>query len=176
MQTIRNSIVAGRRSHSHSNSRSLPHGMTLVELLMVVAVAAIMFALAVPKFSAASNGASRRAARQELVAAFAATRAAALQKGKTATLTLTSSSATVSVLSGLNGTAVTVFGPIRFNTTLHATIEPLGGASSTISYNARGMLTPQSVATQMYRINVGALRDTVCISPAGIIIPRGCQL
>ena len=71
---------------------------------------------------------------------------------------------------------MTVFGPIRFNTTLKATIEPLSGASSTISYNARGMLTPQAGATQMYRITVGTLRDTVCISPAGIIIPKGCQL
>ncbi len=170
MQTIRHSLAAMPRP------RSLPRGMSLAELLIVVALAGIMFAVAVPKFAAANNGASRRAARQELVAAFAATRAAALQKGKTATLTLTSSSATVSVLSGINGTAVTVFGPIRFNTTLKATIEPLGGAPSTISYNSRGMLTPLSNGTQMYRINVGALRDTVCISAAGIIIPKGCQL
>jgi prepilin-type N-terminal cleavage/methylation domain-containing protein len=151
-------------------------GMSLPELLIVVVIAAALFAIAVPKIGAARDGASRRAARQELSAAFAATRAAALQKGKTATLTLTSTSATVAVQSGLAGNAVTVWGPIRFDKSLSATIEALNGAPTSVSYNARGLLTPTPVGTQKYRVTVGALRDTVCISPAGIILPKGCQL
>lgn len=143
---------------------------------MVVAIAAAVFALAVPKIGDARDGASRRAARQELSAAFAATRAAAMQKGKTATLTLTSNSASVAVLSGMAGTSVTVWGPIRFNTSLNATIEPLNGATTSIAYNARGMLTPTPVSTLKYRVTVGTKRDTLCISPAGIILPKGCQL
>lgn len=143
---------------------------------MVVAIAAAVFALAVPKIGDARDGASRRAARQELSAAFAATRAAALQKGKTATLTLTSNSATVNVLSGMAGASVTVWGPIRFNTSLNATIESLNGAPTSVQYNARGMLTPTPASTLKYRVTVGSKRDTVCISPAGIILPKGCQL
>lgn len=150
--------------------------MTLTELLMVVAVAAIVFMLAVPKIAVMRDGAGRRAARQQLVAAFAATRAAALQKGKSATLTLTSGSATVTALSGLAGTEVTVWGPLAFDSTLNAKIEALDGASNTISYNARGILTPTPAGTLKYRLKVGTMQDTVCISPAGIILPKGCKL
>lgn len=150
--------------------------MTLPELLIVVAIAGTLFALAVPKIAGARDGAAKRAARQELSAAFAATRAAALQKGKTATLTLTSTSATVAVLSGMAATSTTVYGPIRFNTTLNATIEAMGGSPTSISYNARGLLTPTPAGTLRYKVTVGTQRDTVCLSPAGIILPKGCSL
>ncbi len=150
--------------------------MTLPELLIVVGIAAVLFALALPKIATARDGAAKRAARQELAAAFAATRAAALQKGKTATLTLTSTSASVAVLSGIAGTSVNVWGPIRFNTTLNASIEALSGAPTSVAYNARGMLTPTPAGTLKYRVTVGALKDTVCISPAGIILGKGCTL
>ena len=150
--------------------------MTMSELLIVVAIAAIVFMLAIPKIAVSRDSAGRRAARSQLVAAFAATRSAALQKGKTASLALTSGTATVTVLTGLAGTSFTTWGPIEFTSTLGATIEPLGGSATTISYNARGMLTPTPVGTLMYRLTVGAEKDTVCISTAGIIMPKGCKL
>ena len=150
--------------------------MTMSELLIVAAVAALVFMIAIPKIAVTRDGAGRRAARQQLVAAFAATRAAALQKGKPSTLTLTSSTATVTVLTGLAGTEFTAWGPIDFTSTLGASIEALDGASNTISYNARGMLTPTPVGTLKYRLTVGAEKDTVCISSAGIIMPKGCKL
>lgn len=156
--------------------RSSRRGMTLSELLIVVAIAGIMFALAVPKVAVARDGAARRAVRQELTAAFAATRAAALQKGRTATLTLTSVTALVQVPSGINGTVVTVYGPMRFDNTLSATIQALNGAPTSVTYNARGMLTPAGDGTLMYRMTVGTLSDTLCVSAAGIILPKGCQL
>lgn len=151
-------------------------GMTLPELLIAVVIIGIIFAFSVTKMATASDSASRRAARQQFIAAFAATRAAALQKGKTATLTLTSTSATVAVQSGLAGNATTVWGPLEFNTALNVIIEPLGGATSTISYSSRGLLTPTPGGILRYRLTVGASRDTVCISAAGLILPRGCQL
>ena len=144
--------------------------------MIVMAVSAIMVGFAIPNVFMARDTASRRAARQELAAAFAAARAAALQKGKLATLTLTTNSATVSVLSGIAGTAVTVLGPVQFNTSLMARIDALDGAPTTIQFNARGMMTPTPATTQLYQVSVGMLKDTVCISPAGIILPKGCQL
>ncbi len=150
--------------------------MSLIELMIVLAVSAIMVGFAIPNVFMSRDSSARRAARQELAAAFAATRAAALQKGKLATLTLTSNSATVSVMSGMAGSAVVVLGPVRFNTSLMALIDPLDGAPSTIQYNARGMMTPTPVSTQRYQVTVGMLKDTVCISPAGIILPKGCAL
>ena len=156
--------------------RRIRRGMTMSELLIVVVIAAIVFMLAIPKISISRDGAGRRAARSQLVAAFAATRSAALQKGKSASLALTSSTATVTVLTGLAGTQFTAWGPIDFTNTLGATIEALDGAATTISYNARGMLTPTPAGTLKYRLTVGTMKDTVCISTAGIIMPKGCKL
>jgi prepilin-type N-terminal cleavage/methylation domain-containing protein len=156
--------------------RRVRRGMTMSELLIVVAVAAIVFMLAVPKIAVTRDGAGRRAARSQLVAAFAATRSAALQKGKQASLALTPSTAKVTVLTGLAGTEFTAWGPIEFTSTLGAKIEALDGAATTISYNARGMLTPTPAGTLKYELTVGAMKDTVCISTAGIIMPKGCKL
>lgn len=155
---------------------SARHGASLAEVLIVVAIFAILFALVFPKIAAARDSASRRAARQELLASFAATRAAALQKGKTATLTLTATTATVTAQSGLAGNVVTLMGPVNFSTSLNSSITALSGSATTITYNARGLLTPTPSGNLMYRITTGAVQDTVCISPVGVILPKGCIL
>lgn len=143
---------------------------------MVVGIAGILYMLMAPRLGETRAKSQLRAARQELSAAFASARAAALQKGKTSTLTLTSGSATVTVLSGLAGTSVTVFGPIRFDQDLGSTVTPLGGAPTAVSFDARGLVSPVPDGIRKYRISNGAFSDTLCISAAGIILPRGCQL
>ena len=157
---------------------SLRHrlGFTLIEVLLVVGVAAIMFAMVVPRMTTIQTSTSLRAGRQELTAAFAAARAAALQKGKTSTLTIDGSSARVSVQSGLNGNVVSVFGPIKLDTEFGITLTPLVSSPLTLNFDARGMLTPTPVANLKYKLSIASSSDTLCISPAGIIMPRGCQL
>lgn len=156
--------------------RTSQRGVSLIEVLIVVAITAIMMAFAFPKLGAARDSATKRAARQELVAVFAATRAAALQKGKTATLTLTSTTATVTAQSGLAGNTVTIMGPINFSTSLKATVMAISGSATTVRYNARGLLTPTPNGNLMYQITTGSMKDTVCINPNGLIMPRGCAL
>jgi prepilin-type N-terminal cleavage/methylation domain-containing protein len=151
-------------------------GFTMIEVLLVVGVAAIMFAMVVPRMAAISTSSSMRAARQELIAVFAAARAAALQKGKVSTLTLDGSSARVSVQSGLNGTVVSVFGPIKLDTEFGVTLTALSDSPVTLNFDARGMLTPTPASNLQYRLSSAASSDTLCISPAGIIMPKGCQL
>lgn len=151
-------------------------GFTMIEVLLVVGVAAIMFAMVVPRMAAISTSSSMRAARQELIAVFAAARAAALQKGKVSTLTLDGSSARVSVQSGLNGTVVSVFGPIKLDTEFGVTLTALSDSPVTLNFDARGMLTPTPASNLKYRLSSAASSDTLCISPAGIIMPKGCQL
>lgn len=151
-------------------------GFTMIEVLLVVGVSAIMFAMVVPRMTTLKTDTSLRAGRQELSAAFAAARAAALQKGKTSTLFLDGSSARVSVLSGLNGTVVGVFGPIKLDTEFGITVTPIAGSPTTLNFDARGMLTPTPAAALKYKLNIASSSDTLCISPAGIIMPKGCQL
>lgn len=151
-------------------------GMSLIEMLVVVAICALATALVAPNLAIARDGAGRRAAHQVFEGAIAATRAAALQKGKTASLTFTNNTATVTVLSGMANTSVTVMGPVRFTPAFNATIEVLNGSTTTITYNSRGLLTPTPAGPLIYRVTVGATRDTVCVSPAGVILSRGCSL
>lgn len=144
---------------------------------MVIGILAVLYVMTGPKVAELRSRSSLRAARQELSSAFASARAAALQKGKTATLRLGGDSAVVTVLSGLAGTSVTVFGPIKFNRELNSTLSALSGAPMTVSFDARGLMTPVlDGVINKYRLSNGIYADTVCISAIGIIMPRTCQL
>lgn len=167
-------ITSDRPSRRHFKRER--HGVSLIEMLVVVSICALTTALALPNLAAARDGAGRRAAHQVLEGAIAATRAAALQKGKTATLTIAANAATVTVLSGAANSSVTVMGPVRFSPTFNATIEVLNSSPTVITYNGRGLLTPTPFEPLVYRVKVGNSSDTVCVSPAGVILSRGCRL
>jgi len=151
-------------------------GVTLIEILVVVSLIGLMYVLAEPRLTEIRARSSLRAARQELSSAFAAARAAALQKGKTATLTMSPISASVSVLSGLTGNPVQIYGPLLFNKELNSSLSAINGAPMTVSFDARGLVTPMPAGISRYRLANGTRADTICISPAGIILPRDCQL
>jgi type II secretory pathway pseudopilin PulG len=148
----------------------------MIEILLVVAIIGVIVTLVSPRVSEIRAKSGLRASRQLLTTAFAAARAAALQKGKTSTLTLTATSASVSVLSGLTGNPVTILGPLRFDKELNSSVSAVTGASMTVSFDSRGLVTPMPGSISKYRIANGVFADTVCISPAGIILPKGCEL
>lgn len=151
----------------------------MIELLLVVGLLAIVFALVAPKMTTIRESSSLRAGRQQLSAAFAAARAAALQKGKTSTLVITGNTVRVTVRSGLAGNLVGVFGPIRLDESLGITLEPLGEAPALINYNGRGMMTNVMVEDEevfRYRLRYGTKADTLCISTAGLILSKSCTL
>lgn len=150
-------------------------GFTMIELMLVVAALAVVFTMVVPRMTFIKESSSMRAGRQQLTAAFAAARAAALQKGKPSTLTITGNKAYVSVLSGLAGTSVGVFGPVDLAST-GVTLIPLGSAPTTITYNARGLMTPTPASMLRYQLSTAGRVDTLCISPAGLILKKGCVL
>jgi type II secretory pathway pseudopilin PulG len=151
-------------------------GASLIETLVVVSILGLMYVLVGPRLSSFREQSSLRAARQELSSAFAMARAAALQKGKTATLTMSPISASVSVLSGLTGNPVQIYGPLQFDKELNSTLSALNGAAMTVSFDARGLVTPAPAGISRYRLVSGTRADTVCISPAGIILPKDCAL
>jgi type II secretory pathway pseudopilin PulG len=148
----------------------------MLELMLVVATLAVVFTMVIPRMTVMRDGTALRAGRQQLTAAFAAARAAALQKGKTSTLTLAGNKANVTVLSGLASTSVKVLGPIDLLNSVGVTLTPIGSAPTSITYNARGLLTPTPGDMLRYRISAGARADTLCVSPAGIILKKGCTL
>jgi prepilin-type N-terminal cleavage/methylation domain-containing protein len=153
------------------------HGYSLLELLVVLGIVAVVFAMVVPRVATIQSGTSLRAARQQLATTFAAARGAALQKGQLSTLTLSASAATVTVRSGLTSTPVVVLGPVHFTQSVGVTVVPLAGAPSSVSYNARGLITPTpEVDVLRYELHFGSKRDTLCVSRAGFILSHRCQI
>jgi Tfp pilus assembly protein FimT len=148
----------------------------MIEALMVVAVSGIIVAIAAPRIAETNERTALRTSRQLVSAAFAAARAAALQKGQVSTLTLTSNSATVTVLSGLNKEAVTVYGPIRFDQSANTSIEAVGSAPLVVTFDVRGLASPRLADITQYKIKSPKYSDVVCVSATGFLLPKDCQL
>lgn len=143
---------------------------------MVVAIMGTLFVITVPKITELKARTALRASHETLESAFATARASAMQKGKRATLTLTGNTVGVSVLSGLTNTATPVIRPLLFSSTFGTSVAAIGTAPTTIAFDARGLVTPSSVAIAKYRISLGSYADTVCVSGAGVVLRRGCRL
>lgn len=150
--------------------------MTLPEVIVVITILGIIVGITVPRFSTARESAGRVAARQQLQAAFSAARSAAIQKGKTATLTLTDSSASVTAVSTRSDSGFVIWGPTTFRDPVPSTVTPLDAAPLVLTYDARGLLTPVASGTLKYEITVGGLKDTLCLTASGMLMPRGCVL
>lgn len=151
-------------------------GFSLIEVMIVIAILSVVFYKLIPTLSELKARSALRSGRMELTSVFTAARAAALQKGKTATLTLTDSSASVSVLTSVSGTSVTVIGPVLFKKDFGTSLTPLSAAPISITFDARGLIAPVSATISKYQLSWSTWSDTVCLSGAGIVLRRGCQL
>lgn len=151
-------------------------GFSLVELLAVIAITAIIAAMTVPAMSDLRTRSGLRSARALVLSSFSAARASAIQKGKTATVTLNNSVLSVTAMSGLRAEPVQIQGPVNVSRTTGAVVAPLNGAPTSIVYDARGLITPNSTSIARYELRLGSRRDTVCITGAGTIMPKGCVL
>ena len=160
----------------NTTPRRLPRGFSTVELLLVMVIMGVVFALVVPRMTVVRDRTALRAAKQQFTAAVSATRAAATQKGKNATMTMVGSTIGVRVRSGLAGTLTRVLCPLRLDQTLGVTLTPIGGAPNVIEYDTRGLLAPVPDGILRYQLSREGLADTVCISRAGLIRPKGCAL
>ena len=159
-----------------TEQRRSRRGFSLIELLIVIAILSVVYLRLLPIISEIKARTALRATRQELMSAFSAARSAALQKGRVATLTLTSTGASVSVLNASSGIAATIFGPISFNSQFGTVLNALSSAPTAVAFDPRGLVTPALTTVSKYRISIGSWADTVCISGSGMPLRRGCQL
>jgi prepilin-type N-terminal cleavage/methylation domain-containing protein len=148
-------------------------GYTLTEMIIVVGVVGLLTIISLPRFSGLVERNRLSAAREELTAAIATARAAAVQKGRTATLFVSGNQMWVTVVNSGGGATTTVV-PVKSFSSLYnvsvAATEP------SITFDMRGFLTPRLASTGVFRIVGASRRDSVCITSAGQIMPRSCSL
>jgi Tfp pilus assembly protein FimT len=129
------------------------------------------YTLALPKFSGLVERNNLTAAREELASAIATARAAAVQKGRNATLYLSGNQLWVTVVTSNAGATATVIPTRSFSTLYNVSVT---STDASITYDMRGFA--KLSASGKFTITKGTRRDSVCITAAGQIMPRSCSL
>jgi Tfp pilus assembly protein FimT len=145
-------------------------------MLIVVSIIGLLSMLSLPKFKGLAESNRLTSAREELAAAIATARAAAVQKGRTATLFLSGNQMWVTVVTNSAGSTTTIVPVKSFSTLYNVSVSPKDAALTSITFDGRGFATPRLSSTGVFRINGTSKRDSLCITPAGQLMPRGCQL
>ena len=148
-------------------------GYTLTEMLIVVSVVGMLTLISLPKFSALVESNKLQAAREELAAAIATARAAAVQKGRTATLFLNSNQMWVTVVTNSAGTTTTVVPLKSFGSLYNVSVT---ASNPTITFDGRGFTSPTLPSLGKFWIVGASKKDSVCITSTGQIMPRSCSL
>jgi len=158
-------------------------GYTLAEVMIVIAIIGLILATLTPKVRTIREGSNLRAGKDAVATALGTARAAAIQKGATATFHLGPDS-TVLVDAVVNGATVPVL-PKRslgqmYGVGFTVYVKPSGGAytaspgDSTIKFDLRGFGTTTSDAAVLYLVKLGSKTDSICVSKNGMILKKGC--
>jgi prepilin-type N-terminal cleavage/methylation domain-containing protein len=150
-------------------------GFTLTEMLIVVVMVGMLTLMTLPKFSGLVERNRLNSAREEITAALATARAAAVQKGRTATVRFSGNSMWVTVVTSSAGATTTVV-PVKQFMTLYNVSLAVATTDTLINFDMRGFTAPRLPSTAILRIVGTSRRDSVCITPAGQIMPRSCSL
>ena len=151
-------------------------GYTLTEMLIVVSVVGLLTLFSLPKFSGLVERNKLTAAREELAAAIATARAAAVQKGRTATLFLSGNQMWVTVVTNNAGSTTTIVPVKSFSTLYNVSVSPKDPALTSVTFDMRGFANPRLSQTGIFRMVRGTKKDSLCITTAGQLMPRGCSL
>jgi len=143
-------------------------------MLIVVVIFGLLSLVSLPKFNTLRERNRLTAARQELAAAFATARAAAIQKGSTAAVVLNNGSLTVSVVRAGGGGSTTLIGPKPLNTLYGVTVTMNTSADTAVTYDMRGYT--RMASRRIVRIAGLTRADSLCLTPTGQIMPRSCKL
>ena len=148
-------------------------GFTILELLVVFAVAGVLIALCGKGLSSAYAGNSRSSAVRVVSATLFQARAIAIQRSRQSWLVRSGN--TIKILGDSSGTKVQIGQTLdanqRYGVTLSSVSTPSG--RDTVSFDPRGLITGTTTAYKII-ITKGANADTVCVSGLGNTRARGC--
>lgn len=148
-------------------------GYTLMEMVIVVSVVGMLTIISLPRFSGLVERNRLQSARDELAAAISTARAAAIQKGRTATMFLSGNQMWVTVVTASDGSTTTVVPVKSFSSLYNVSVS---ATSPTLTFDSRGFINPRLSSRGIFRIVGASKRDSLCITIAGQIMPRGCSL
>ena len=155
----------------------LRRGYTLTEMLIVVSVVGLLTLFSLPKFAKLAERNRLSAARDELATAIATARAAAVQKGRTATLFLSGNKMWVTVVTNDAGTTSTVVPVKSFSTLYNVSVAALAPSGLTsVTFDMRGFASPRLSATGKFLITGASKKDSLCITTTGQLMPKSCSL
>ena len=146
----------------------------MVEILIIVVIIGILALITIPRASVAKDRIMVNSARQEVAAAIATARAAAIQKGRPSKIVFASSSVTVYATTSAAGTLTKILGPISMDRAFGVSLVPANAADSVVYFEARGFASPRLSSGSRYVITGRNKKDSVCVTSTGQILPRGC--
>jgi type II secretion system protein H len=143
-------------------------GFTAIEMVLVIVIAGIMMAIAIPFLRNASEKTSTRGAGDEISRLYATARATSIQRGKTAWLVLDAGAGTVMVIAKqVNGTAIdTIVKPDNLNTRYKVTFTT---STDSLVFTPRGIGANLATTTVVLSSTTGGVVDTVLIYATGKI-------
>jgi Tfp pilus assembly protein FimT len=143
-------------------------------MLIVVVIVGGLTVFALPRFSGLTERQNLNAARQEITAAIATARAAAIQKGSSAGVRIKGDSVSVTVVNAGGVGTTTILPAKSLYTAYGVQVAPKFPSDTTITFDTRGFA--RLGTTSIIRLGKGARRDSICLMSSGQIMPRGCSL
>jgi len=143
-------------------ARRRPEGFTFFELLVVITIAGLLMAIALPKMAPLRDGAGVNAAKQALEGHIALARQTAVRRGGTAQLLVNGDR--ISVTSTVNAAVDTVGRVIDIGDKFGAVLTT--GVTS-LQYNSRGFATSAGVSE--FSLSRNSKSATLCVTKLGMV-------
>lgn len=146
-------------------------GFSAIELLTVLVIVGIITAFGIPRIRSAVIKSNVRSAKVSLGTLVVKARAAAVSRGCTATMTLTSGpTGTVSIsVCNVNGTGTQILGGVdslaaRYNVAMLP-------STSTLAFDPRGLAVDYTtLVVRLMSTSSSSIRDSVIVNPLGQVV------
>ena len=163
------------RPVTRANARA---AFTMVEVLIVLALVAVLAGAIGPQLTSTRSGANVRSARAELAAVIDAARGAAIQRGRVARFILRGDSLALALVEDDGPGDFEVVRTVALRREYRVTVMARTAADTLIAYDGRGLARPRlgRVARLVVTANGTSQRDSVCVSNVGLLLPRECTL
>jgi prepilin-type N-terminal cleavage/methylation domain-containing protein len=144
-------------------------GFTALELATVMTLIGIIMAMTFPHLHGFKEREDSRSAQQQIAAYAAMARAAAIQRGRTASMRFDSDS--MWVTADTVGSALRLRPAVSLRQNFGVTVT---ADQAVITFDPRGFSPSTPAAGVRYVVRRGALRDTVCVTRMGRIKIKEC--